>query len=130
MKFLKTFDEKCKGCMACVATCSTLFFKEDDPEKSRISVEKTGPGRFHLTACNQCGICVSECPVKALSTNKAGVILLNAKLCIGCLACVAICPTGAMKHYQGALSPFKCIACGACVEKCPENALMIVEEEK
>ena len=56
--------------------------------------------------------------------------MLNAKLCIGCLACVAICPTGAMKHYQGALSPFKCIACGTCVEKCPENALMIVEEER
>ncbi len=130
MKFLKTIDEKCKGCLICEATCSALFFKENSTEKSRISVSKSENGTFHITACNQCGICVSECPVKALSVNKAGVIMLNAKLCIGCLACVAICPTGAMKHYQGALSPFKCIACGTCVEKCPENALMIVEEER
>jgi ferredoxin len=128
MKYLKTNDEKCKGCNDCMAACSTLYFKVNSPEKSRISVERTQANGFHLNVCNQCGICVSECPVTALTINKTGVIMLNAKLCIGCLACVAVCPSGSMRHAQGALVPIKCVACGACAQKCPEGALEICVE--
>lgn len=128
MKFLKTYDEKCKGCNICVETCSSLYFKVKDSEKSRIIVEKREPGIFHLIACNQCGVCVAECPVTALSVNKMGVIMLNGKLCVGCLACVAVCPIKSMRHSPSALTPIKCIACGACAKNCPEGALEIVEE--
>ncbi len=128
MKYLKTYDENCKGCNACVETCSTLYFKEICVEKSRITVEQMSTGTFHLNVCNQCGVCVAECPVKALTINKMGVVMLSAKLCISCLACVAVCPTGSMRHVDRALSPIKCIACGACVKECSEGALEIVEE--
>jgi len=130
MKYLKTDDKKCKGCKICVETCSTLYFKENVSEKSRIVVERKKGSDYHLVACNQCGVCVSECPALALTVNKLGVVMLNARLCIGCLACVAVCPSGAMRYYQGALSPIKCIACGACAKNCPEGALEIFEEEK
>lgn len=129
MKILKTYDDRCSGCNSCVETCSTLYFKENHAEKARIVVSKKETGGHHLNACTQCGICVSECPVMALSVNKKGVIMLSSKLCIGCLACVAVCPTDSMRHYQGALTPFKCIACGACAKNCPESALEIIEEE-
>jgi ferredoxin len=84
---------------------------------------------FDMNVCNQCGICVAECPTMALSVNKKGVVMLNKNLCIGCYACVAVCPTNSMRSAQAQVVPFKCIACGACAKECPENALEIVEED-
>lgn len=120
---------KCIGCGECMTTCSALFFKSDDREKSCIQVTSEGAGR-KIVVCDQaCRLCVSECPMKALTVSAQGVVLLDRKLCIGCLACVAICPIGAMRHVPGLLSPFKCIACGACARKCPTGAIGIIIEE-
>ncbi len=129
MKYLKLINEKCIGCNTCVSACSNLYFKEDEAEKSCIEVFEEGEG-YKLSACNQCGTCVTECPTEALKTNKLGVVMLNKKLCVGCYACVAVCPTNNMRTYDGGMVPFKCIACGVCAKECPADALEIVKEEK
>ncbi|MDP3177649.1 MAG: 4Fe-4S binding protein, partial [Spirochaetaceae bacterium] len=131
IKYLKTDDAKCVGCMTCTAVCSTLYYKEDNPAKSRIQVNGTGKGGYHLIACDQeCRICVQECPTQALTVSKTGVVQMNKSLCVGCLACVAVCPIDAMRFFPGDKNPFKCIACGACAKKCPKDALAIAEKEE
>jgi carbon-monoxide dehydrogenase iron sulfur subunit len=131
IKYLKTDDAKCVGCMTCTAVCSTLYYKEDNPAKSRIQVNGAGKGAFHLIACDQeCRKCVQECPTQALTVSKTGVVQMNKSLCVGCLACVAVCPIEAMRFYPGDKNPFKCIACGACAKKCPKEALAIAEKEE
>ncbi len=131
IKYLKTNDEKCVGCMSCVSACSLLYEKEDNPAKSRIQVNGQGRGAFHLIACDQeCRKCVQECPTQALVVSKTGVVVLDKSLCVGCLACVAVCPIDAMIIFPGDKQPFKCIACGACVKKCPKEAIAIAEKEE
>jgi len=130
IKYLNTDDEKCVGCMNCAIACSRLYFREDNPSKSRILVNDLSGGAYRLTACDQeCMACVRECPTRAISRNKAGVIVIDVKKCVGCLACVAACPIGAMRWYPGAAAPFKCVACGACVKTCPTDALSIIAKE-
>lgn len=144
IKYLKTDDSKCVGCMTCTAVCSTTYFMDDNPAKSCIQVNPAGPrapagqagaeaghGAFHLIACDQeCRKCVVECPTQALMVAKSGVVVMNKSLCVGCLACVAVCPIEAMRFYPGHGKPFKCIACGACAKKCPKEALAVTEKEE
>ncbi|MGO8692059.1 MAG: 4Fe-4S binding protein [Rectinemataceae bacterium] len=131
IKYLKTDDEKCVGCMTCTAVCSKLFFKEDNPAKSSIQVGGLGAGKFHLLACDQeCRKCVQECPTQAITVAKMGVVFINKGLCVGCLACVAVCPIEAMRFFPGERTPFKCTACGACVKRCPKAALEIAEKDE
>ena len=130
IKYLKLQNDKCVGCLNCTATCSRLYFKKDDPAKSRIRISPLGQGKYHMTACDQeCRKCVLECPTQAITVNARGVVMINKKLCVGCLACVAVCPIGAMFYYPGDPTPFKCVACGACVKTCPADALEIAEKE-
>jgi Fe-S-cluster-containing hydrogenase component 2 len=131
IKYLKTTDEKCVGCMTCTAVCSKLYFKEENPAKSDIQVMDLGAGKFHLVACDQeCRKCVSECPTQAITVAKTGVVMIDKSLCVGCLACVAVCPIGAMRFYPGQKHPFKCIACGQCAKSCPKEALEVAEKEE
>jgi Fe-S-cluster-containing hydrogenase component 2 len=129
LKRLMPHPEKCTGCGTCMTTCSLTFFKRDDPERSCIRIGGDEAGRT-ITVCDQeCRLCEAECPARAISVSKQGVVTINRKLCIGCLACVAACPVSAMMHVAGDLNPFKCVACGACAKKCPAGAIEIVTEE-
>ncbi len=129
VKFLKKHEERCTGCGTCMRTCSTTFFKTDDPGRSCISINPSQQG-FAISVCDQrCRLCIAECPVQAITVSAQGTVLVNRKICVGCLACVAVCPIGAMKHQPPDAGPFKCIACGACARKCPENAIEIAVEE-
>jgi carbon-monoxide dehydrogenase iron sulfur subunit len=129
-KHLKTHPEKCTGCGTCMKVCSKTFFKQENPEKSSITVEKQPDGSHKITVCDQaCKKCLDECPVTAISVNKAGVVVISKKDCVNCLACVAACPVGAMKKHDDDIYTFKCVACGACAKQCPEKALEIIKEE-
>ena len=127
MKNLQANSELCIGCNACVDSCSSMFFKEKNTEKSSIRVSKKDDG-YDITVCNQCGLCIPLCPAQALSINSQGVVMLNKQDCTGCLICVAECPCACMHYLINENAPFKCIACGACVDKCPVSALKIVKE--
>ena len=127
MKYLKPSQSKCRGARACERTCSKTFFKAEDPAKSAISVAKADQG-FAINACDQCGRCIEVCPVKALSRNKLGVVMLDRKACVGCLMCVGFCPTLSMMHHPELPVPFKCVACGACAKACPHGALELAEK--
>jgi len=130
IKYLKPHEDKCVGCGNCTSTCSRLYFKEDNPAKSRIQVFQMEMGKYRILVCDQeCRKCVMECPTQAITVNAQGVVMINKGLCVGCLACVAACPTGAMRYFPGESTPFKCIACGACVKNCPADALEVAEKE-
>jgi Fe-S-cluster-containing hydrogenase component 2 len=129
MKSLKTYPENCVACHVCESACSNLYFKVDDPEKSRIRITETD-SQPRMNACTQCGICVQSCPTLALSINSQGVVMVNQALCIGCYMCIAACPTGSMFRTIGAITPFKCVACGVCTKTCPADAIRIEENKE
>jgi heterodisulfide reductase subunit A len=45
--------------------------------------------------CNQCGLCVTACPTRAISKNEKAV-KIDAISCIGCGLCVSTCPKEAL----------------------------------
>ena len=44
--------------------------------------------------CIQCGACVDECPVSAISEGDSKYVI-DADTCIECGACNGVCPVGA-----------------------------------
>ena len=128
MKYLKFFPEKCDGEVICEKVCSATFFKKEDKEFSAIQIDKID-GKYVMNACNQCGECIQICPVKAISRNKMGTVVIDKKLCVGCFMCVGFCPTISMRRAADLREPFKCISCGACVRACPNGALAFEESD-
>ncbi len=129
MKILRKKEELCTGCGKCMEVCSSrVQFRKLDPapERSAIQISKKD-GVYEINVCNQCGTCIIDCPVEALTRNKMGVVLVNKKTCVGCFTCVGFCPTLSMRGYGDVVYPFKCIACGKCVEVCKPGALYIEE---
>lgn len=129
MKVLSFDPDLCVGCGVCEEVCSETWFKEIDPERSRIRIVDRGEPTLHALLCNQCGECISVCPTEALYRNKQGIVLLRKSLCVGCYSCVGFCPYEAMFYHPASHEPFKCVVCGKCVPECPAEALSIVERE-
>jgi anaerobic carbon-monoxide dehydrogenase iron sulfur subunit len=131
MKVLKINPQVCSVCGECEKTCSKLYFKEENREKSAIRVEVSphNSDEVIMKTCIQCGECINLCPVGALYRAKNGVVMLKKKDCVGCFACVGFCPHLVMFTHKELFEPFKCISCGACVKSCPADALSVQEEE-
>jgi len=129
MRVLRKKEELCTGCGKCMEVCSSqVQFRKLDPapERSAIQISKKD-GPYEINVCNQCGACMIDCPVEALTRNKMGVVLVNKKTCVGCFTCVGFCPTLSMRRERDSIYPFKCIACGKCVEVCEPGAIYIEE---
>lgn len=47
--------------------------------------------------CTGCGVCVTECPVEAISLTD-GKAMLDEKACIRCGHCHNVCPQEAVRH--------------------------------
>ena len=126
VKLLKTYADKCVRCGACMTACSKAYFKEDDPELSRIRITDVG-SMPQMNVCNQCGACIEVCPTQALERDKNGVVQLRMEKCTSCMMCVGYCPTASMFFNADKQSqPFKCIACGLCAKACPAGALELL----
>jgi Fe-S-cluster-containing hydrogenase component 2 len=126
-KIIVFHPEKCKGHGECMKACSKVHHKNDKGgEWSAIRIEKKD-GKFVMTNCNMCGLCIDLCPVQALRRLSSGTVVLDKKKCVGCQACVGFYPRGVMRKAPEVIVPFKCIACGACVRACPEGALELRE---
>lgn len=128
MKFLKVNPSVCSGAKSCEKACAKAFFKQEDAVLSCIQHSRQGE-KHDLNVCNQCGECIAVCPVKALSRNKAGVVVIDKKSCVGCFMCVGFCPTMSMRRAPGKTEPFKCVSCGICAKACPSKALTIEEKD-
>lgn len=54
--------------------------------------------KVDLNKCKKCGICISRCPVDAISINKDnGNIEVNLDKCLGCGVCARFCPSQCIK---------------------------------
>lgn len=129
MKYLKKDSALCTGCLECEKTCSLLWFKEDNAEKSSIRIKKN-TDKNEITVCSQCGECIDICPVQAIYRDKTGVVRVKKDICVGCFMCVGFCPEGAMFMHEDYIEPFKCTACGQCEKTCPSGAICIAEKQE
>ena len=75
MKALVLHQERCTGCSLCEVICGLAHFKENNPKKAAIHIERKfpEPGTFEIRVCNQCGRCREICPSEAIS-EKEGVL--------------------------------------------------------
>lgn len=85
-------------------------------------------GKIFSIYCQHCEepLCVEVCPVKAISRDKRGFVLLDSKACVDCGLCIAACPEGAPFRDPETKRVQKCDLCQgepACVPACPSRAL-------
>lgn len=55
-------------------------------------------------ACKKCGLCIQNCPVKAMTADDDGVPLIDYKVCIKCFCCDEICPHNAIEQQTSWLA--------------------------
>ena len=121
-------DIECMNCLACTLECSTLYYKDSDPDKAALRIGQKSKREPDLTkpiVCVQCGKCAEVCPNHAITQNKLGVYVVNQKLCDGCGDCVEECPFGVMRKPEGEEVAFKCITCGRCAKVCPMEIIEV-----
>lgn len=79
-------------CSCCNDCCIAMKLRYD----CGLNIYNSGPylPRFNADQCNACGLCVSKCPVKALSLVN-GLPRINLDDCLGCGLCSEACPNDA-----------------------------------
>jgi len=52
--------------------------------------------------CFNCGMCITLCPVEAITMDKDGSVIFNREKCVGstCSACVDACPSRAIRSIK------------------------------
>ena len=90
-----------------------------------------------LTTCTGCGMCLSICPVKAISGGPGRLHVIDADYCIGCGACARVCNSSSVADQDGNIQTHeskrfwmiphfdaaKCSFCGKCYEMCPAGII-------
>ncbi len=124
MKALVLHPDRCTGCSLCEVICGLTHFKENNPKKAAIHIERKfpEPGTFGIQVCNQCGRCREVCPSDAIE-EKEGIYRINPDRCTFCQLCVDECPLKVMFIHQDVSYPIKCDLCGECVTVCAPEAL-------
>ncbi|MBI5115323.1 4Fe-4S binding protein [Candidatus Poribacteria bacterium] len=52
--------------------------------------------RILAKKCTQCGACLEECPMEAISVDPADRYVIDPDKCTDCGSCSDICPSGAI----------------------------------
>ncbi len=95
-------------------------------------------------SCTGCGMCLSICPVGAVSGGPGKQHSVNGDLCIGCGACARVCADSCVSDSSGNrparevkskwLIPHfdaaKCRRCGKCYEMCPAGIITRPSEDR
>lgn len=74
--------------------------------------------------------CVQSCSQGALYRDKAGVVQVNGETCDGCGVCLTTCPLNALSLNSETSVVFKCDLCGGdpeCVKWCTRAAIVLKE---
>lgn len=124
MKALVLHPERCTGCSLCEVICGLNHFKENNPKKSAIRIERRfpEPGTFEIRVCNQCGRCREVCPSEAIS-EKDGIYRIDPDKCTFCQICLDECPLRVLFLHRDISYPIKCDLCGECVTVCATGAI-------
>lgn len=65
---------------------------------------------FSYECCQQCGICIAECPKSAISfqpmNNGLNNIIIDNNKCIHCKKCINICPANKESDFKGYFEKF------------------------
>ena len=62
------------------------------------------PPKIDSETCNECGLCVRDCPTMTLELEGGKPGLARPEWCMSCGHCGAICPTGAIVHESTAVA--------------------------
>ena len=137
-------SELCVGCQTCEVACQQ---EHGGPVGvHRIRVFKKGPykknGRlrldFHMVRCMHCmdARCMEACPVKAISRDPLGVVVVDPETCTGCKLCIEVCPISAPQFSPEKGIVELCNLCShrtskgklpMCVKHCMTKALLFGE---
>lgn len=113
MQMIQEFAKKCaKKLDTPYISSDTLKVKGNTPYVKAAAIPFVPKGS---KACTKCGICVSLCPMKAISADEPRKTDKN--LCIACTACVAACPQKA-RTFDG---PIYALAVKMFTGKCKER---------
>lgn len=149
-----TDTTRCIGCLECVAACKRehklsmdvprVWQRNDglSAENWTSVLQKEGD-HFVRKQCRHClePACASACPVGALHTTSAGVVVYESDKCLGCRYCMMACPYGIPRYDWDEQVPYvrKCIMCydriqdgrqPACTQACPEEATIFGDRDK
>lgn len=133
MKVLQVKPDKCIGCRTCEIVCSFGHNGSVNPRFANIKVMAFEKAAIQVpVTCQQCedAACMAVCPVKAISRNAEGTVVMDHEKCIGCKACMNACPLGNIGVNTEKHEMHKCDLCGGdpkCVKFCPSGALTFVE---
>ncbi len=91
-------------CAELTAFAETIRERLADPAEKPLSVpgahgtykpyQNTPIVPAETDACTNCGICIEECPTRAIGAAPDAI---DPERCIKCMRCTAVCPTGARK---------------------------------
>jgi len=115
--------------------CSMEKVNGYNPLRSRLIILNKKENLYHKPiVCNQCknAYCLNVCPVKAITRNDKGIVLINEEKCVGCKLCVEFCPENLVTIDVDTNKAVKCDFCGGdpeCVKACPSNALELLKRE-
>jgi len=93
-----------------IIRCSDTAYDTDDPDwgVAVATVHSDSTGEFPVSVqlpaafvvdpekCIACGICISQCPVNAITEDTDGKAVINPDLCIACGICTSSCPVSAI----------------------------------
>ena len=143
--------DRCWGCKSCQMACKREHGWGPGPEYcievARVEgINQAGELQcdFLPVGCMHCddAACIEACPVRAISRDERGAVILDQDKCIGCGKCERACAYGAVSVYkpeQGGAKAYKCDLCRdrvarglppSCVQHCIGTALIYCEEEE
>jgi len=82
-------------CMCCGCCCGVLRTIKKHPRPAEF-VSSPFRASFDEEACEDCGVCLTRCPMDALGRDAEGKIHLDPARCIGCGLCVSTCTGGSL----------------------------------
>lgn len=126
--------DKCTGCRMCEMACSLEKERECNRAYSRIRVVKLNEGMDMPVVCLQCEdpVCEKVCPVKAITRDSNGALVIDYESCVGCKKCLTSCPIGATWLDPRSKKIIKCDLCNGdptCVKFCQPNAIDFIKKD-